>query len=216
MKRVFGLYEAVFDVVYLALTLVIGVWLIATAESGSLRLLAGIMALILGGGDAFHLLPRIMVIHTQKEEAFRTSLGRGKQITSITMTVFYLLLWNIGVRYYFLENTGMWTCLIYSLAIIRILLCLAPQNCWLDRYPPQMFAILRNIPFFLIGIMTVCLYFANRGQELGLVWMWLAVLLSFLFYFPVVLWANRYPAVGMLMLPKTCAYMWMLVMCLKL
>lgn len=88
MKRVFGLYEAVFDIVYLIAALIIGILLIATAKGDTPRLLAGIMALTLAGGDAFHLLPRIAVIRTQKEEAFRSFLGRGKQITSITMTVF--------------------------------------------------------------------------------------------------------------------------------
>ncbi|HPF18680.1 MAG TPA: hypothetical protein PLY08_03755 [Bacillota bacterium] len=46
--------------------------------------------------------------------------------------------------------------------------------------------------------------------------MWLAILLSFAFYLPVVLWSNRYPKIGMLMLPKTCTYLWMLVMLLAL
>jgi hypothetical protein len=42
--------------------------------------------------------------------------------------------------------------------------------------------------------------------------MWLAVTVSFGFYIPVVLWADVYPILGMLMLPKTCAYVWMVVM----
>ena len=43
-------------------------------------------------------------------------------------------------------------------------------------------------------------------------WLWLAVLLSFLFYFPVVLWAQAVPLIGMMMLPKTCMYIWMILM----
>ncbi len=41
---------------------------------------------------------------------------------------------------------------------------------------------------------------------------WLAILLSFLFYIPVVLFADAAPAVGMLMIPKTLAYVWLLFM----
>ncbi len=216
MKRVFGLYEAVFDIVYLIAALIIGVLLIATAKGDTPRLLAGIMALTLAGGDAFHLLPRIAVIRTQKEEAFRPFLGRGKQITSITMTVFYLLLWNIGLLIYHPGNMSIWTYMVYVLALIRVLLCLAPQNHWQDRLPPLSWAVYRNIPFFLIGILTSWFYYANRNTGAGTEWMWLAVLVSFACYLPVVLLANRYPKVGMLMLPKTCAYLWMLVMCLNL
>jgi len=60
------------------------------------------------------------------------------------------------------------------------------------------------------------LYFFNRASTAGLDLMWLAILLSFAFYLPVVLWSNRYPKIGMLMLPKTCTYLWMLVMLLAL
>ena len=28
------------------------------------------------------------------------------------------------------------------------------------------------------------------------------------FYIPVVLWADTFPMIGMLMIPKTCAYVW--------
>ncbi len=38
--------------------------------------------------------------------------------------------------------------------------------------------------------------------------MWLTIVLSFAFYIPVVLWADTIPMIGMLMIPKTCAYVW--------
>lgn len=38
--------------------------------------------------------------------------------------------------------------------------------------------------------------------------MWLTIVLSFGFYIPVVLWADAVPMIGMLMIPKTCAYVW--------
>lgn len=216
MKRVFGLYEAVFDVLYLITVFAVGVLLIVTAKGDTPRLLAGIMALILGGGDAFHLLPRIAAIRTRKEEALRPLLGRGKQITSITMTAFYVLLWHIGLLIFHAENIRILTIFIYVLALIRILLCLAPQNRWKDRFPPLSWAIYRNIPFFILGAMISGLYYVYRNTCSGIEWMWLAVLLSFAFYLPVVLLANRNPKVGMLMLPKTCAYLWMSIMCLNL
>lgn len=39
-------------------------------------------------------------------------------------------------------------------------------------------------------------------------WMWLTIVLSFGFNIPVVLWADAIPIIGMLMIPKTCAYVW--------
>lgn len=214
MKRVFGLFEAVFDLCYLIAALVMG-WLLLKGGAGNpARTLAGVMALVLVGGDAFHLVPRIALILTGREEGLRTALGRGKQITSITMTVFYLLLWQIGLELFAPSGAKSWSALVYLLAGLRILLCLLPQNRWLDRYPPLDWAIWRNLPFFLLGGVVTGVFFLHSGAALG--WMWLAIVLSFGFYLPVVLRSNQNPKVGMLMLPKTCAYLWMLALCLSL
>lgn len=216
MKRVFGMVEAVFDGAYLIIALIIGFFLILTRQGDQAAVLAGIMAVTLAGGDAFHLIPRIMVIVTKQEERLRAALGRGKQITSITMTVFYLILWQVGLMIYAPAGMGFWTGLVYALAVVRILLCLMPQNQWTDRYPPVSWGVWRNIPFFLLGAAVAILFFVNRSLVPGLGFMWLAIVLSFGFYIPVVLWSNRNPKVGILMLPKTCAYLWVLFMCLYL
>ena len=78
----------------------------------------GIMAVLLGSGDAFHLVPRALALCTTGLENFTVQLGLGKWITSVTQTI----------------------------------------------------------------------------------------VLSFAFYIPVVLWADVIPMIGMLMIPKTCAY----------
>lgn len=64
MKRVFGIFEVIFDALYLASALILGLVLLRTGTGNYSRILAGIMALVLVCGDAFHLLPRIMVIIT--------------------------------------------------------------------------------------------------------------------------------------------------------
>lgn len=216
MKRVFGKVEAIFDVLYLVIALIIGVFLILSSTGNTIRLLAGIMALTLSIGDAFHLVPRILSIITNKIELFRYSLGRGKQITSITMTVFYILLWNIGISIYTLNNIEFITYIIYFLSFIRIILCLLPQNRWIDRYPPVIWGIWRNIPFFILGILVAVIFFMNRLNSPNFELAWLAILLSFAFYLPVVLWSNKNPKIGMLMLPKTLMYLWILIMCLSI
>lgn len=211
MKRVFGTFEVVFNIIYLFSVLFIGIVLLLSARNNQPRMLAGIMALILAGGDAFHLVPRILLIRSKKEEELKGSLGLGKQITSISMTIFYVILWHIGVILNYPENFGNLSIYIYILAVMRIVLCLLPQNKWKDRCPPVSWGILRNLPFFLLGIWVAFLFFNSSNPLYGL-----AIILSFLFYLPVVLWANKYPKVGMLMLPKTCAYLWLLILCLSL
>ena len=216
MKRVFGIFEVIFDGLYLITALFLACILLLTKSTNNVRMLAGIMALILACGDAFHLLPRMMVVITGQEERLRPALGLGKQITSITMTIFYLLLWQIGLLIFFSKNSSFWSYLVYFLAIIRVILCLLPQNNWKDRFPPVSWGIWRNIPFFLMGMVVAGLFFLHRSVVPGMNFIWLAITLSFAFYLPVVLWSNENPKIGMLMLPKTCSYLWILIMCLSL
>lgn len=216
MKRVFGMVEVIFDILYLFTSMMIGIVLIISASGNTIRIIAGLMAIILSGGDAFHLIPRILVIITGREETYQRMLGRGKQITSITMTLFYILLWHIGISVYDISNLEILTYVLYLLAIIRIFLCFLPQNKWLDRYPPVLWGIYRNIPFLLIGMLVGGMFFMNRSIPSSFGLAWFAICLSFIFYLPVVLWANFNPKIGMLMLPKTLAYVWLLVMCLSI
>ncbi|HAQ56954.1 MAG TPA: hypothetical protein DCR44_06125 [Acholeplasmatales bacterium] len=216
MKRVFGTVEAVFDGLYLVSALTIGIILLLRASNHGVRALAGIMALVLAGGDAFHLIPRIKLILTGREEQLRPILGRGKQITSITMTLFYVLLWHVGVSLFAPAAIIFWSTLVYGLAAIRIFLCMLPQNRWKDRFPPVDWTIGRNIPFFLLGLVVGGLFFRFRALNPAAGRMWIPIFLSFAFYLPVVLWANKNPKIGMLMLPKTMCYLWMLVICLAL
>lgn len=212
MKRVFGTVEAVFDIIYLTLASVFGIILLSIANGRAVPILSGVMALVLAGGDAFHLIPRIITIKMGAEEKLRRAMGWGKQAASVTMTIFYLLLWQIGLLIYTPERISAWSSVIYMLTALRIFICLLPQNKWEERYTPAAWGIWRNIPFFLQGMITAGLYFVKRSGEPKLGLMWLAIALSFAFYLPVVLWVNKNPKIGMLMLPKTCVYLWMIIM----
>lgn len=214
MKRVFGYAEAVFDALYLFTAAALGIALLLNPASPAQRL-AGTMALVLAGGDAFHLLPRMAAVLTGDEARFRGAMGLGKLVTSLTMTAYYLLMWRLGGLLFSPGGAG-WTTVFWILAGLRAALCLFPQNRWRDRYPPVRWGVYRNLPFLLMGAMAAALFGWNAARLPALRWMWLAIVLSFAFYLPVVLWSNRRPGLGMLMLPKTCAYLWMLVMFLSL
>ena len=69
---------------------------------------------------------------------------------------------------------------------------------------------LRNVPFALLGLLIIVLFYrsAKDHGDKAFRWMWLTIVLSFGFYIPVVLWADVNPLIGMLMIPKTCAYVW--------
>lgn len=205
-----AIVETVFDAAYLATVITLGLTMIVRCKEQKQYRLFGIMAVVLGAGDAFHLVPRALALCTTGLENFVEALGIGKFITSITMTIFYILLYYVWrIRYDVKEQKGI-TVLVYLLAGLRIVLCCFPQNQWLSADAPVSWGIYRNIPFALMGLLIIVLFYksAKKHKDKAFRWMWLTIVLSFGFYIPVVLWADVNPMIGMLMIPKTCAYVW--------
>ena len=205
-----AIFESLFDAIYLITVITIGIKMLKGARGRKEYRLFGLMALVLGFGDAFHLVPRMIALLTTGEENYVKLLGLGKLITSITMTVFYVLLYYVWRLRYKVLGRDELTKTIYGLAILRIILCLCPRNEFLSANPPLSWAIYRNLPFLLIGIIIMIIFYKSQKahNDKNFKYMWLTIVLSFAFYAPVVLYAQRYPNVGLLMIPKTCAYVW--------
>ena len=209
--------ETIFDLLYLSFALFSGLTMLIRGSTPLVKK-AGAMAALLGAGDAFHLVPRAYALWTAGLEANAAALGVGKFITSITMTLFYLILYYIWRDYFRVKDRRGLTGLMWGLALARILLCLLPQNRWLSYRQPLLYGVLRNIPFAIMGLIIILL-FAQEVRRTGdrvFRSMSLAVALSFGFYLPVVLFSGVAPAVGMLMIPKTMAYVWIVSMGWKL
>lgn len=208
-----AIMETAFDAVYLVTVAALGVIMIVKAPKAQYRLF-GFMAVLLGAGDAFHLIPRAYALCTDGLEQHAAALGVGKMITSLTMTVFYVILYHIWRQRYEIQGKKEYTIAVYVLAAVRVILCLLPQNQWLEYRAPLSWGIARNVPFALLGILIIVLFYqsARKNQDKAFRWMWLAIVLSFGFYIPVVLFAGMAPLVGMLMIPKTLAYVWIVWM----
>lgn len=209
-----AIFETCFDVVYLIGVITAGIIMLTKGGGNSLVKKFGIMSVVLGAGDAFHLVPRMYALWTTGLEANAAALGIGKLITSITMTVFYLILYYIWRGHYQIQEKKALSITIWSLTLVRILLCLLPQNEWLSANPPLLYGIVRNIPFAVMGILIIVIFEQERRRTKDTVFRFLpiAVLLSFGFYIPVVLFSAAVPMLGMLMIPKTLAYVWVVGM----
>lgn len=205
-----AIMETLFDVVYLTTVIALGFIMVKNGKGNKQYLLFGTMALVLGFGDAFHLVPRAYALCTTGLENYPVALGIGKFITSITMTFFYVMLYYVYRIRYNVVGKNVLTITFFLLSIARIVLCLFPQNGWTTANPPILWGVYRNIPFVLIGLIIIVLFYkgAKENDDLSFKYMWLTIVLSFAFYIPVVLWADVNPLIGMLMIPKTCAYVW--------
>lgn len=195
--------ESLFDILYLLITICIGIKIILKGNNKLLKLM-GIATITLGCGDAFHLVPRILNYFITYDFSF--FLGIGKLITSITMTIFYILIYYIYLENYKVEENNKTTIIIWLLAIIRIILCLFPQNNWFTNESSLLWGITRNIPFTILGILLVIMYIKKRKEDILFKDIWLYITLSFVFYLIVVIGASTLPILGMFMLPKTICY----------
>ena len=210
--------EAVFCIGYLVFDLIAAIVFFANARSSQVSLLFGVLTIILGGGDAFHLVPRIIKAFRGDSAGIEWWSGLGLMVSSITMTVFYVLLFYIWKAIFpEVSYPSILPVLIWGSAAIRILLCLFPQNNWFHAEGNQAWGIYRNLPFAVTGLCLVILFFLSGNTDgYGLWRMSIAIIISFACYFPVVLLAKKKPMVGMLMMPKTIAYIWMIGMGLGL
>lgn len=201
------LMESLFDLAYLGL--VIGLGLRLFLEKPKSAKSFGLMAIILGAGDAFHLLPRVLSQLTPDGFAkYEAARSWGLLVTSITMTIFYVLFY-----YYYRERSQDRSegkrKLIYLLAALRLILLVLPQNAWGTEGAYGM-SLLRNVPFTLMGILLIIWTYQHRDKA-GLEHVWWLIAASFLFYLIVVVGAPFVPALGAFMIPKTMAYIFLVV-----
>lgn len=210
--------EAVFCIAYLLFDLIAAVIFLFNAHGVPALVLFGALTLVLGGGDAFHLVPRIIRAFRGDSEKLQWWAGLGLMVSSVTMTVFYVLLFYVwraifpGVSY-----PASLPAVIWATGLARVALCLFPQNNWFLPEGSPAWAVWRNLPFAATGLCLAAL-FLHSGDTggYGLWKMSAAIAVSFACYFPVVLLAKKKPMVGMLMIPKTMAYIWMITMGLSL
>lgn len=215
MKKVAKYIEIYFDLSYLIIATFIGVLFFIRNQY-----IFSLMTFVLVFGDSFHLVPRICMLieylyrnisDKENEEVlykkYHFFLILGKQVSSISMTIFYVVLY-LGLSL----NTNIYLNIsFYTLALVRIVFCLLKNNRWYAEIPSYKFAIIRNIPFVLMAILLLVILIAKSYILLSIY-----IFLSFLFYIPVVLFTRINKKIAMLMLPKTLCYIGIISTCLFL
>ncbi|WP_457559547.1 hypothetical protein [Candidatus Harpocratesius sp.] len=158
--------------------------------------------------------------------------GAGLIITGISMTFFYLLFYLFWKETYSTkeeivnlkslgQNTKTLDAIAYISVIVRIILILLPWNQYgaepIYYYTIFSFRLLTNLPLYIIGIEVLYLFIKsynltkksnsvhpeiNRAVKNSAIW----IIVSFLTYTGTLLGVHLIPLLGMLMIPKTIAY----------
>lgn len=170
---------------------------------------------LLGLGDLGHVGLRVLAYARSGLEArsvfFGTPValvGLGALATAITVTLFYMLLLDIW-RVRFNRSFNWVAALSLGAAIVRLALFAFPQNEWGRAVPAQPWSTYRNLPLIVQGLAVAYLIGRDAGAAEDGTFRWIAglILVSFACATPVIFFVDQIPALGLLMIPKTLAYL---------
>ena len=165
------------------------------------------MFFLLALGDTGHVGFRVVAYASGPLENSPILVGLGSLATAYTVTIFYMVLVEVW-RQRFQKQRNVLYYGLMGIGVFRLFFMALPGNHWGQVLPPQPMGIYRNIPLMLLGIaiMILILLDAKSTQDKTFLWIGFCIFLSYLFYTPVILFVNLVPMLGMLMIPKTLAY----------
>jgi len=218
--------EMIFDIAYTGIIWCIAINMLSSINRRSsnfkLQKSVSLAFTFLAIGDTGHVISRVIAyLNGGTDFSINFSggnfavVGFGRITTSITVTLFYFLMleiWRhrfdkpIDFKYVLLQITG----------LSRFVLLLFPQNKWGDVVSPHDWSIVRNIPLFVVGLLVIFLFMhsslkSEKSGKIDNVFLKaaIAIIISFAFYTPVILFVNTIPEIGFLMIPKTLAYLYL-------
>lgn len=170
--------------------------------------------LLLAIGDTGHVGFRVVAYAIGDLEATISLFGRevglvgiGALSTAITVTFFYMLV-LVGWSRRYDKPLGWFGISLLLAGVARLVYMMFPQNQWNSLVPPQPYSLYRNAFLVVQGLGAAYLILrdAIRNTDRTFIWVGVCILLSYAFYIPVILFVQHVPVVGMLMIPKTLAY----------
>ena len=205
--------EVIFNISYLVVIWTMVVWMFKrqSAVAGSDQAVAKrvIWAFaLLALGDSGHVGFRVVAYALGGLDANPALVGIGALATACTVTVFYMLMLDVW-RLRFNKPLGWFGWFLLAAGAVRLVVMAFPQNQWEQVNAPYDWSLLRNAFLVVqgVGVMGLILRDALKAGDQTMKWIGILIALSYAFYTPVILWSPVVPLLGMLMIPKTCAYL---------
>jgi hypothetical protein len=205
--------EVIFNVSYLAVVWGIVVLMLRRRAAVALpnRAVASRMMwafALLALGDTGHVGFRVVAYALGGLETHPALVGIGALTTAITVTFFYMLMVDAW-RMRFNKPLGWFGWFLLAVGVVRLVVMAFPQNGWEQVTAPYTWSLLRNAFLVVqgVGVMGLILRDALKTGDRPFLWIGVMIALSYTFYAPVILWVQWVPLLGMLMIPKTLAYL---------
>lgn len=208
--------EVVFNIAYL-----VTIWALVVAmarraghlapENRRVGLLFVWAFALLGLGDTGHVGFRVIAYALGGIEKNIVLVGAGALATAITVTFFYALMVVVW-KERFNRSYGLFGWLLFAAAAVRLALFPFPGNNWGSTVHTN-WSLYRNIPLMVqgFGILFLMLIDGLKHKDRLMRNVAFAILVSYACYMPVI-FLPGVPMVGMLMIPKTLAYLAVAIM----
>jgi hypothetical protein len=170
---------------------------------------------LLALGDTGHVGFRVWAYASEGLESQISLFGRsislvgvGALMTAVTVTLFYMLMLEVW-RLRFHRRYGTFEYFLLITGATRLYMLTLPINEWWRVVPDQPWSTIRNIPLMILGlgIAFLILRDAIAGHDHTFRWIGISILISYACYIPVILFVQQSSMIGMLMIPKTMAYL---------
>ncbi len=204
--------EIIFDILYLiVIWTLVSLMIRKRANLSESCRITGVLFIIafflLALGDSGHVGFRVVAYFMGGLESNPLLVGAGSLATAVTITLFYMLIAEIWrVRYGKKRGIAWWA--LIAAGVVRLALMIPAANQWGSAVPPYGWQLARNIPLVVQGLGAALLLLVSglRGKDKLSIKISLMIFVSYLCYIPVILFYNQLPVIGMLMIPKTIAY----------
>ena len=205
-------FEISFDVLYLFTIWVIVILMARkqvhlTDRSSKVGKLFLASFFLLALGDTGHVGFRVLAYSLGGLANNPALVGLGALATAITVTFFYMLVAEIW-RLRFSHRRGILWWVLMLFGVLRLAIMIPSGNMWSSVVPPYGWSLARNIPLMVqgIGVAILLLVDGIRHSDGFSKKVSIMIFLSYACYTPVILFIQRVPMLGMLMIPKTVAY----------
>lgn len=173
-------------------------------KPAAMRVLLGFTALLIG--DIGHVGARLYnFLSTEKNPAI---YGIGELLECSGLLILFIC-WIDAWRLEFSHSKKAIYYILIFTGILGLIMFTFPVNDWLGDSPPQYWLIIRNMPWLIqgVGVSLLILNDAKKNDDKLMKKIGICILISFLFYMPVIFIGYIYPMLGTLMIVGTIFYM---------
>jgi len=159
-------------------------------------------------GDLGHVGARLVTFFSENFTLAYGIFGIGVLIEMIGL-IFLFIFYTNAWRIHFNKPNNLIFKSLIGVGIIGLIIFTFPQNQWNTEPISYEWLIFRNIPWLILGIVLASLIIrdARAVKDPILIRIGILILISFLFYMPVIFFGSIEPMLGMLMIPGTIIYM---------